>query len=489
MTVACARCHDHKFEPIPQADYYRLQAFFAPARFRADVVIAKQAERAAYDAGLKEYTSLTQPTRDAIARLEEPHRKQLFEAKLARLSPEAQAAHRTLEKERSGGQKEIVDETARLLVVSGAEIARRLSPAEKTQLKELGEQLHRFDSKKPRPLPTALAVHETGGPPPKTFLLERGERSNAGAALEPGFPVILSPGHRTAPARVETARPQTTGRRTTLANWIASSANPLTARVLVNRLWQHHFGRGLVPTPSDFGVRGERPTHPELLDWLALEFVQNGWSVKHMHRVLLLSATYQQSTKRPAEVLAKDPENQLFSRMNRLRLEGEVIRDGLLAASGRLNRRMAGPGVFPPVAAAALEGLRGGWKVSSNPQDHVRRSVYIFARRNLRFPFLETFDLPDSNLSCPQRERSTAAPQALTLLNAEDVTEAASALALRLEKETPADTDTINRAYRRVLGRQPSATETKRAQAFLQHSPLREFCRALFNVNEFVYLD
>jgi hypothetical protein len=256
----------------------------------------------------------------------------------------------------------------------------------------------------------------------------------------------------------------------------------------VNRLWQHHFGRGIVATTNDLGVRGARPSHPELLDWLAVEFAEGGWGLKRMHRLMLLSATYRQSTRPPAGSRAADPDNQLFSRMNRLRLEGEVIRDSLLAVSGHLNRRMGGPGVFPPVPAEAVEGTKG-WKASPDPRDHARRSVYIFARRNLRFAFLEAFDLPDSNLSCPKRERSTTATQALALLNAEDVARAARLLAERLEREAATADERVALAYRLTLGRRPTAEEAQLSREFLAKAPLGELCRALFNVNEFVYLD
>jgi hypothetical protein len=206
-----------------------------------------------------------------------------------------------------------------------------------------------------------------------------------------------------------------------------------------------------------------------------------------MHRLLLLSATYQQSSK-AAAALKVDPDNKLFSRMNRLRLEGEILRDSLLVVGGRLNRRMGGLGVFPPVPPEVLRGVRG-WAASRDVGDHVRRSVYIFARRNLRFPFLEAFDLPDSTLSCPKRERSTTAPQALALLNDADVVEAARALAARLTREARAEDERIALAYRLTLGRRPSAWEQQLARDFLKRSPLTELCRALFNLNEFVYLD
>jgi hypothetical protein len=311
--------------------------------------------------------------------------------------------------------------------------------------------------------------------------------NNPGDEVLPGFPVILCADHRAAPAVIK-KQTASSGRRTALANWITSPDNPLTARVLVNRLWQHHFGRGIVATANDFGVRGERPTHPELLDWLATEFVASGWSIKHMHKLMLLSATYQQAVAANPQSRAKDPTNALFGRMNRFRLEGEIIRDALLAVSGRLHDKMGGPGVFPPIPDSATQGAKG-WKTSADPADHVCRSVYIFARRNLRFPFLEAFDLPDSNLSCPKRERSTTAPQALALLNAEDVVAAAKALAQRVTREKQNSADRIVLAYRLVLGRQPAEEEMRLSRQFLETSPLTELCRALFNVNEFVYLD
>jgi hypothetical protein len=477
LTMACARCHDHKFEPIPQADYYRLQAFFTPAVFRRDLPIAGQARREAHQRAQQEYEALVKPTRDALAGLEEPYRRRLYEAQLAKLADEARAAHLTPPDQRSAKQKELVEKTARLLVVSPQAVEAALSPADRTRRNELLAELRKYDGRKPAPLPVAMGLQDAARPAAKTFVLERGELDRRGDEVRPGFPTILDP----------KGTPEVgASRRAALARWVASAENPLTARVIVNRLWQHHFGRGIVATPNDFGVRGERPTHPELLDWLACELVGRGWSLKQMHRLMLLSATYRQVSV--ATPQAADSDNRLLWRMNRVRLEGEIIRDSLLAVSGRLNRAMGGPGVFPPVPAEAVQGSQA-WKASPDPRDHVRRSVYVFARRNLRYPFLEAFDLPDSSLSCPKRERSTTATQALTLLNASDVTEAAKALAARVTVETRTEEERVALVYRLALGRRPTAAELRLARDFLRESPLSELCRALFNVNEFVYVD
>jgi hypothetical protein len=487
LTVACARCHDHKFEPIPQSDYYRLQAFFTPVAFRRDLPIATPPERRAHDTAEREYAALVRPVQDELAALERPYREKLYAERLAKLSDEAQAAHRTPEAQRTAAQKELVEKTARLLGVSPQSIVQALTPADRSRHQQLETELKRFDGRKPPPLPVALGLADSNGTAPKTFLLERGELGNPGAEVQPGFPIILTPGQQTVPARLE-SQPGGAGRRAALAAWITSRDNPLTARVIVNRVWQHHFGRGLVATPNDFGVRGQKATHPELLDWLAVEFVEGGWSIKRLHRLLLTSSAYQQSSEPSPEALAKDPDNRLLSRMNRVRLEGEVIRDSLLAVSGRLNGTMGGPGVFPPIPDDALRDARA-WTTSPDPRDHVRRSVYVFARRNLRYPFLEAFDLPDSNLSCPKRERSTTAPQALALLNDADVVTAARALAVRVETQAPSDEERVTLAYRLTLGRQPSGVEMSLARAFLARAPLSELCRALFNLNEFVYVD
>jgi hypothetical protein len=482
LTVTCARCHDHKFEPITQADYFRLQAFFTPAAFRKDVPVATAAEKAKHEAAAAEYARLTKDLRDGVAAIEAPVRQRLYEAKLAKLSADAQAAHRTPPDQRDGGQQELVAETERKVVVTDAEAAKAVPAADQARLAELQKQLKAFDAKKPAAPPVAMGLTDRPGPAAKTHVLGRGDLKSPADEVRSGFPEVLT-GGKAVDAKVE-PQGDSTGRRLALAKWVASADNPLTARVMVNRLWQHHFGRGLVGTASDFGLRGERPTHPELLDWLAREFADGGWSLKTMHRLMLTSETYRQSSLPQSS----DPDNHLLSRMNRLRLEGEAVRDTLLVVSGRLNPKAGGPGVVLPETARASGGARPV-AATAGAQEHVRRSVYLFSRRNLRHPFLEAFDLPDSNLSCSRRERSTTAPQALALLNADEAMAAAKATADRLAKEAATEAGRIDRAYRLILGRPPSAKEAERAAVFLRESPLSELCRALFNLNEFVYLD
>jgi hypothetical protein len=281
--------------------------------------------------------------------------------------------------------------------------------------------------------------------------------------------------------------------RTQLADWILQPQHPLTARVIVNRLWAYHFGRGIVATPNDFGRMGARPTHRELLDWLANDFVRGGWTLKRMHRQILLSNAYQQSGENPAMAALgreKDPERTLLWAFPRRRLEAEEIRDSALLIAGRLNEKAGGPSVITPVEPELTQLLYkpSQWAVNPDPKEHDRRSVYLLVKRNLRLPFMEVFDAPDYTLSCPRREQSTHAPQALELLNGELTNSMAAALAARLEKEkTPATRITL--AYRLATGRAPSPREIQLAQEFLRTQPLREFALAVFNLNAFLYVE
>jgi hypothetical protein len=467
LTLGCARCHDHKFEPLSQKDYYRLQAFFMPARFQREAPVPTEAERAAWESEMAEYRA--NPTIRELDALETPFREKAREKKLAALSSEAQDEHRTPPEKRTTEQANLALETQAMVEVAEKDILAAMPADAKSRRKSFQDAVKKLP--KAPSLPQAMTL--SPGKPVATHVLFRGEYTMPREEVKAGFPEVLGGPGGPAPTRVA------------LADWLIS--HPLTARVMVNRIWRQHFGRGLSPSPSEMGPHGASPSHPELLDWLAAEFAARGWSLKDMHRLILTSAAWKQSTA-TAHGAKADPENRLLWRMNRLRLEGEAIRDALLAISGRLNPAMGGPGVVPPVPPEAVRGIRGGYAPSPDPRDHVRRSVYIFAKRNFRFPFLEVFDAPDSNLSCPERGRSTTAPQSLTLLNAPEVMDAAKALAARLEKEAgPADR--VDLAYRLVLGRRPSDRESALARDFLARSPLAELCRVLFNLNAFVYVE
>jgi hypothetical protein len=385
MSLNCARCHDHKKDPIPQRDYYRLLAFFH---------------------------NFTDPSGKA-----------------------------------PGKRVKTADGDIDVMCVS----ERAESPC---------------------------------------HVLLRGNPRAQGERVEPGFPEVLP--QRAAPGKGRLA----------LANWLTGPQNPLTARVLVNRLWQFHFGRGIVPTPNDFGKLGEPPTHPELLDWLASEFVAGGWKIKPMHRLILTSSTYRMSAKADEKALAKDPGNTWFWRFPMRRLSAEEVRDTMLAMSGKLNLKMGGPSVYPPIPKEVLMGQSRpgkGWNTSS-PEESARRSVYVHVKRSLILPLLAQFDLADTDASCPVRFTTTVPTQALGMLNGEFSNEQADAFARRLEKEAPEGIPAqVARGIRLTTGRNPSAEETRQDAEFVralrrengldEHEALRSYCLVLLNANEFLYLD
>ncbi len=423
LTLGCARCHDHKTDAIPQADFYRIQAFFTPARFRDDFPAGDTDERARYEKQLKAWEQ-------EIAAIE---------ARLATGPPDKEALQKRLD---------------------------RLRKTEKPVA------------------PLASGLESGNDADAKTYIWKRGEFGARGPEVAPGFLSALARGD---------AEPNQAPPRSALARWLTDPSQPLTARVLVNRLWQFHFGRGLVATSSDFGLMGDEPSHPELLDWLALELIERGWGVKSIQRLIVTSATYRQSSAYNAEAVRLDPENTRLWRHSRRRLDGEAIRDAMLSASGQLNRQMGGPGVFPelPRELAKLNAQGAAWPVSKKRDDHVRRSLYIFVRRNLRYPFFEAFDRPDTNASCPIRARTTTAPQALSLLNSALVHSAARATAERLKRDEPGSfTFRAERAYLLLLGRPPTREELDQALEFVTTDERWfDLCLALFNVNAFVYVD
>ena len=378
LSIGCAQCHDHKADPISQADFYRLRAFF-----EGGLTFSEQ------DLG------------------------------------------------KGRGKGRVMAETA-------------------------------------KPVSTRFAV--------------RGDFRRAGPVVQPAVPRIARANQT--PARATN--------RAQLARWMGATGNPLFRRTIANRLWQFHFGQPLAATPSDLGRTGERPTHPALLDWLATELPRRNWSLKSMHRLLLSSATYRQASQGGGDTwekrLAADPDNRLYSRMNRRRLDGETLRDTLLAISGQATQRAGGPGVRPPLPREITSTLLNNqWPVSKSVEDHHRRSVYLFARRNLRYPLFELFDRPDGTGSCSRRKESTTAPQSLILLNSDFSVDRAVALAKRLAKRD--ESAAVRDLYGQLFQRQPSEHELRLAKRFIAEQepgdiePLARLALALINLNEFLFVD
>jgi hypothetical protein len=469
QTIRCARCHDHKFEPFPTREYYELLAVFQPlrrpqkGREDLDVLVGTDEELAAYQ-------------RHQAMRHQTVYR--LMELELYRVLGELSG--------RRGLRPLIERETVARLRARAEDLERNAAPIP----------------------PRAYIWREDGPRAPVTRILRRGIPRQAGKAVEPALPAVLAARQLPGPTPLK----HSAGRRLWLAKWIASLDNPLTARVITNRVWQWHLGRGLVATSNDFGLAGEQPTHPELLDWLAAELVQSGWSLKHLHRLIVNSATYQTSSvlfassrQDQAKLLA------LYGRWRLRRVEAEVLRDSALAVAGMLNRQAGGPGVYPPLPPAVLatQSLPGlGWGRSDENQS-ARRSVYVFAKRSLQLPELELLDTPDSTSPCECRPMSTTAPQALTLLNGAFLNEQASRFADRLRREAGAEPAAqVRRAFLLALCRPPRPDEEKLALAFLDRqarqiamdrrkagqrpgdargAALASLCLVLLNSNEFAY--
>jgi hypothetical protein len=500
LTVGCARCHDHKYDPISQKDYFRLQAFFAPMQPR-DVPATDAATRREHAAKLAMWEKETRSLREEADRLAGAKRKDERASMLLRFNADIQSAVNTPPAKRTPYQWQIALVAEKQIDRAAALAPSKLPAATKKRYLEIEAGLKKFG---PRPeLPTAMTVLDIGRDAPPTYRLVGGDWRKPARAVEPGFPMVLgdsAPDIRLAAGRVST------GRRSALGRWLTQPDNPLTARVVVNRLWQHHFGVGLVATASDFGVQGTPPTHSELLDWLAVELVASGWDLKHLHRLMVLSATYRQDSAvdngNPG--LVADPENRLLWHARRRRLAGESIRDAMLSLSGELTRTMFGPSARPQLPA---EFGNKGWKPDADAPARDRRSVYVLAKRNLKYPLFDAFDQPDLHNSCACRLRTTTAPQALLLLNSGLTIERARAWLETLRASHGVDeTALVAGAYRAAWGRPATAEEVSLARRFVarQATLLREsgatpyeasrrallgFCHAVMNTNEFVFLD
>ena len=520
LTFGCARCHDHKYDPISQRDYYRLQAFFAALRADDQIPVATPEQVREHQAKLAAWDQKTQSIREEMAAIEQPKRQAILKDYFDKYPPEIQASLLTPSDRRTPmdwvlqykAAQYMEGESYQYLAPSAACVA-GLKSEKKARYAELKKELAQYTEMKPADLPLGTGVADAFREAPETHVLRTGVYDAFKEKVEPGFPLAIDSSE---PTITPPPALNSTGRRSALANWLASPANPLTARVIVNRVWQYHFGRGIVPSPSDFGVQGGGPSHPQLLDWLAIRFVRDGWSLKKLHRLIMTSETYRQSTLADATATKRDPDDQLISRFPRKRLEAEVIRDSSLAVAGLLNLKMGGPGIFPEIPAG-LE-VRGGWPVTQDAAERNRRSIYIFVRRNVRYPMLEAFDMPDPYETCPRRFVTTTPSQALMLLNNKLTLQWAQHLAARVLKESADDPQAmIDDVCRLVYGRHVSPDESQTIGVFLdrqarliserlarneklalpelstgglppaQAAAVVDLCHVMMNSNEFVY--
>ncbi|HTU20826.1 MAG TPA: PSD1 and planctomycete cytochrome C domain-containing protein [Gemmataceae bacterium] len=475
LTVDCARCHDHKIDPIPQKDYYRLLSFFhninpyrngGPTDERP--IVSESESKLAFEQKRDELQG-------ALSVFETDFRK-LYE-QIHGKAPERRELPRLI---RSEGPK----------LLGGERYQRYAERRRELQIlmrRKIGGE-------------AALCVTESGGHAPDTFVLLRGNAHVKGDKVEPAFPVILGGVKPILPTLPSGAK--TCGRRLALANWIASPDNPLTARVMVNRIWQYHFGRGIVRSSSNFGLQGDRPTHPELLDFLADEFIRRGWSMKAMHRLILTSNAYRMSSRSNDKALSADPTNDLFWRFDMRRLTAEEIRDSILALSGTLSLKMYGPGVYTAIPREVLAGQSmpgNGWGQSPF-EEQCRRSIYVHVKRSLLTPILESFDTAETDRSTAVRFVTTQPTQALALLNGDFVHKQASLFAERIRREVG---DERGRQVRLALTlattRPPNDADVRRGVELIEtlqtkdglsaESALESFCLVVLNLNEFVYLD
>jgi hypothetical protein len=450
LGMGCARCHDHKFDPILQKDYYRLQAFLAPIQPRDDLPIATKAEQAAHAAKMEAWRKQTASILAELEELEAPVREKVATGAIEKFPEDIRdILSRPVEK-RTAIEKQLGALAYRQVQYEYDRLDRNFKDAKKQKLVDLRKQLAVHQAQKPEPLPTAPITVDVGRDAPPVFIPKKGNDP-----IEPAFLEVLGqpvPKIAPPPAAEKMGR-ETTGRRSALADWLVQPENPLTARVMVNRIWQYHFGRGLVATSSDFGRLGDAPTHPELLDWLAVQFVREGWSIKRMHRLMMTSQTYRQAAhgergNSEADPLVADPENHLLWRMSTRRLDAEQVRDALLAATGLLDLTAGGPSAD-----------------FSKP----RRSIYSRVTRNTRDPLLDVFDAPEGFQSAANRNVTTTPTQALLMINSDYMLNMAEDLARRVKTEHKSHDQLarIDAAFRLAFGRTPTDDERRASLAFL----------------------
>ena len=516
LTTGCARCHSHKFDPISQRDYYRLMAVFTPAfnpmrwkqpkdRFLPDV---SRAEQEAIERHNAEIDAPQTKLKEKLAALRKPYEEMLLDRKLEQISDEIRSdvktAWQTPEEKRNEIQIYLAEKFATLLEVDPEDVDKSLSEEHKAEAADFRRRIDTLEGYR-RSFNKIQALFDVGAPP-VTRLLQRGDIESPGPRVAPAGLAVLSPPGQDSIRKPEEARGETSGYRLGFAQWLTSRDHPLTARVMVNRVWHHLMGRGIVATPGNFGRNGSPPTHPELLDWLAVDFMENGWSVKRLIRTIMTSSVYRQALRQPdgAPGETVDPQNLLFWRMNLKRLEAETIRDSILAASGRLDRSLGGKPALLEFDASGLQTVAGKEPDTHNP---LRRSLYILARRNYPLNFLEAFDYPKITVNCTRRVNSVTPIQSLTLMNDPFLVEEAGHLARRvrdLAGENPEER--VRMAYLLTLSRQPKPEEIQIGRDHLRkqernyrfanasletasEAALSNLCQTLLATNEFLYLE
>ena len=543
VSIGCAQCHDHKFDPLPQKDFYRLQAFFSGIVRGERAPVGATPDVATYKDELDRWRQQTAALREELHRLENPARVKAAGDRRMKFPAVVLEAIDTDPADRTTFQRQLAFWSERQMDIKEEVVTAGLSEDDRKRRHELQEELAAWERKKPQPPDeiTGMIVEELEAIPPATHRLAGGSYDKPLEEVSPGFLTVVSAGPDS-DARVVSPHPHTSGRRSALARWLTDPANPLTPRVIVNRVWQGHFGRGLVVNANDFGTQTPPPSHPQLLDWLAAEFMQPSsnpdskseirnpkshipWSLKALHRLLVTSNAYRQATDRPGPPEGQppgttaDPANTLYWHFDRQRLSAESVRDALLSVAGLFDETVSGPSVYPELPPDFSK--REAWKTSTSPADRVRRSVYIHSKRNLPYPLLEAFDLPDMHESCACRTRTTVAPQALMLLNSDLVLQYAEAFAGRLLAGNPRAElpGVVQSAWRLAFGRAATADELAAAGRFITQqqalieserkpgqplllphnfpkfldpslaAAITDFCHSLMNANEFVYVD
>ncbi|TYC54472.1 DUF1553 domain-containing protein [Zoogloea oleivorans] len=464
-TANCAQCHNHKFDKFTQKEYYQLQAYFANTSFRDDVTPLTGKDLSDFSTRQAKWEEATKDIRARQDALLKPYIEKAEADRVLGFVPETRESITKPEKDRNAYDRWIYHRNLWTMSGRTRNAANQMKEKDKAQYAEfekLSAELKKFDSLKPKDpgyISTATELGSSESPP--THVLFKGIYDRKLEEVQPGLPSALS---AESPKIVPTAT--SSGRRTAIAGWIASDSNPLTSRVLVNRVWNQYFGRGLVDTVNDFGKMGQKPVNPALLDYLADSFVKNGWSVKKLQKEILLSSVYRQSSDHREELVSIDPENKLLAYFPRQRLDAEQIRDSLLYAAGLLEEKVGGPSVYPPVPANFDN--RNAWKVSDSQADQHRRSAYIFVRRNTPYPLLDTFDWANPQLVHGRREVTTTAPQALALANSDLVFEWSKALAGRVIREAgESESARLDRLYQIAFGRTPDKSEKESLLSFL----------------------